>query len=236
VDSVHVIDRVLKVDTPFGPCWHRFSHDGYGQKPDGSPYKDWGVGRAWPLLTGERGHYELSAGRDPKPYIETMERLSGSTGLLDEQVWDTPFHADGKDLFGCATGSARPLAWAHAEYLQLVRSAADGRVFDRIPEVEERYAGSARSNTRIEMWNKEYRTPIVCTGSTLRIFAHKPFRLRFSLDNWATTQDAHATRTELDIAYADVSVPAAQKAPIRFTFFWTEEGKQERCDYSVEVR
>jgi GH15 family glucan-1,4-alpha-glucosidase len=31
VDSVKVIDAVLKVDTPAGPCWHRYNHDGYGQ-------------------------------------------------------------------------------------------------------------------------------------------------------------------------------------------------------------
>ena len=236
LDSLHVIDRLLKVETPFGPCWHRFSRDGYGQKPDGSPYKKWGVGRAWPLLTGERGHYELHAGRDPKPYIQAMERLSGSTGLLDEQVWDEPFFVDGKNLFGCATGSARPLAWAHAEYLQLVRSAADGQVFDRIPEVAERYEASHRQKGPITMWNKEYRTPSIHGGSTLRVFAHHPFRLRYSLDNWTNTQEIRATQTELSIAYADVAVAPEQKAPVRFTFRWTEDGKAERCDYALEVK
>ncbi len=41
---------------------------------------------------------------------------------------------------GRSAGSAQPLVWAHAEYLKLLRSAADGRVFDRISVVEERYA------------------------------------------------------------------------------------------------
>src|ERR1051326_7536867 len=56
-DSVRVVDKILKVDTPFGPCWRRYNHDGYGQRADGSAFNVWGVGRAWPLLTGERGHY-----------------------------------------------------------------------------------------------------------------------------------------------------------------------------------
>ncbi|MGH9856971.1 MAG: glycoside hydrolase family 15 protein, partial [Acidobacteriota bacterium] len=53
-DSLRVVDSILKVDTPFGPCWRRYNYDGYGQKPDGGPYSGWGQGRAWPLLTGER--------------------------------------------------------------------------------------------------------------------------------------------------------------------------------------
>ena len=63
-DSLRVVDAVLKVNTPFGPCWRRYNHDGYGQKKDGGPFQGWGYGHAWPVLTGERGHYELAAARD----------------------------------------------------------------------------------------------------------------------------------------------------------------------------
>ena len=68
-DSLEVVDRMLQVETPYGPCWRRYNHDGYGQRDDGGPFLGWGRGRAWPLLTGERGHYELAAGRDATPYI-----------------------------------------------------------------------------------------------------------------------------------------------------------------------
>ncbi len=40
---------------------------------------------------------------------------------------------------GQPAGSAVPLVWAHAEYLKLLRSAVDGKVFDRIDPVYERY-------------------------------------------------------------------------------------------------
>lgn len=73
VKTVAVYDAILRVDTPFGPVWHRYNHDGYGEKADGSPYDGTGVGRGWPLLTGERGHYEL-AGRP----IRISKRWSGS--------------------------------------------------------------------------------------------------------------------------------------------------------------
>ena len=72
-DSLRVVDAILRVDTPFGPCWRRYNHDGYGQREDGGPYQGWGYGHAWPLLTGERGHYELAAGRDVRPFIRAME-------------------------------------------------------------------------------------------------------------------------------------------------------------------
>src|SRR5579875_3867867 len=62
VDSLKVVDHVLKVETPRGPCWRRYNYDGYGTGPDGSPFTGYGQGRPWPLLVGERAHYELAAG------------------------------------------------------------------------------------------------------------------------------------------------------------------------------
>ncbi len=89
-DSLRVVDAVLKTDFPAGPCWKRYNHDGYGQRDDGGAFVGWGVGRPWPLLTGERGHYELAAGRDSKPYLQAMENFATATRLLPEQVWDRP--------------------------------------------------------------------------------------------------------------------------------------------------
>ena len=68
----------LERDLPQGPCWRRYNHDGYGQKDDGSAFDGTGVGRCWPILTGERGHYELAAGRDPKPFIAAMEKFANA--------------------------------------------------------------------------------------------------------------------------------------------------------------
>ncbi len=59
--------------------------------------------------------------------------------MMPEQVWDEANRpADGLE-FGKPAGSAVPLVWAHAEYLKLLRSAVDGKVFDRIDPVYERY-------------------------------------------------------------------------------------------------
>ena len=235
VDSLRVVDAVLKVDTPAGACWRRFNHDGYGQRDDGSPYKDWGRGRAWPLLTGERGHYALRAGHDVRPYIRAMEGLAGSTGLIPEQVWDQPFCRDGKDYFGRPTGSANPLAWAHAEYIKLIRSAADGRVFDLPSEVEERYARARGRLNRLAMWTPHYPLRFAAAGETLRIYAREAFLLRYSLDNWSTTTDVDATDTELAIHFTDIPLAPSQQAPVRFTFFWKQSGSWQGYDFAVAI-
>ena len=110
-DSLRVVDAVLKVDAPFGPCWRRYNHDGYGQRKDGGPYQGWGYGHAWPVLTGERGHYELAAAREVRPLIRAMEGFATSTQLLPEQVWALPDLPQAHMGLGRPTGGAMPLVW-----------------------------------------------------------------------------------------------------------------------------
>jgi len=131
-DSIEVIDRVLKRDLPQGPGWRRYNHDGYGQKDDGSAFDGAGVGRCWPILTGERGHYELAAGRDPLPFIKSLENFANQGGMITEQLWDADDLRDRSMKRGSATGAAMPLCWSHAEYVSLVRSRHDGVCFDRV--------------------------------------------------------------------------------------------------------
>ena len=129
VNTVKVVDATLKVDTPRGPVWHRYQGDGYGEHADGGPFDGTGVGRAWPLLTGERAHYELAAGRRDvaKQLAHALEALAGESGLLPEQVWDSADIPDRGLFIGHPSGSAMPLVWAHAEYVKLCRSLQEER-------------------------------------------------------------------------------------------------------------
>lgn len=233
-DSLRVIDAVLKVDTPFGPCWRRYNHDGYGQKQDGGPFQGWGYGHAWPVLTGERGHYELAAARDVKPFIRAMEGFATSTKLLPEQVWALPDLPKAHMSFGRPTGGAMPLVWAHAEYLQLVRSATDGQVFGLISEVADRYR-NRRTAPPLEIWKFSRQVRSLPAGGTLRIQAASPFRLHWTCDDWQQAQDADSKSIATGHDYVDIHVPAGQKAPIRFTFFWTAAGHWEGRDFEVLV-
>ncbi len=236
VDSLKVIDAVIKVDTPYGPCWHRYNHDGYGQREDGGPFKSEGKGRAWPLLTGERGHYELAAGRDITPYLQGIEGFATSTGLLSEQVWDEEDRPELGLYLGRPTGAAMPLAWAHSEYIKLLRSRRDGQVFDLIPEVADRYInGGKPQNRKLDIWkfNRQIRT--VKAGSTLRILAIAPFRLRGSNDAWETSTEINSQSSGIGIEFVDWAIESEQQAQIEFTFFWTECDKWEDKTYQVEV-
>ncbi len=235
VDSLKVVDAVLKIDTPFGSCWHRYNHDGYGQRDDGGPFITGGKGRAWPLLTGERGHYELAAGRDPKPFIRAMEGFASDTGLLPEQIWDEADRPEAYLYLGKSTGSAMPLAWAHAEYMMLLRSAKDRRVFEWIPEVAARYQGVRNSHRLLEIWKFNRQVPTVKQGYTLRIQALVPFGLRWSKDDWQTVNDTDSTATVLDIEFVDIPIDSQQTSSIHFTFFWTDSQSWEDRNYQVAV-
>jgi glucoamylase len=234
-DSLKVIDALLKVNTPVGPVWRRYNHDGYGQRQNGGPYIGWGEGRAWPLLTGERAHFELAAGRDVKPFIRAMEGFASPTGLLPEQVWDEADRPEAYMFLGKPTGSAMPLMWAHAEYIKLLRSISDGQVFDLIPEVASRYLGDRKGCQLFEIWKFNRQTRIVKKGFTLRIQVPAAFRLHWSDDEWNSVKDSTSSNPVLGFHLVDIPISKKQRAPIRFTFFWTIASRWEGRDYVVTV-
>lgn len=233
-DSLRVIDAVLKVETPAGPCWRRYNHDGYGQRSEGGPYQGYGQGRRWPLLTGERGHYELAAGRVVAPFIRTMEQLAHGVGLLSEQVWDEADRPEQHLYLGQPTGAVMPLMWAHAEYVKLLRSVVDGQVFDIIRELAARYYSHAECKP-LEVWKPNRQGRTVQSGYTLRVQAPAAFKLHWTRNEWQTIEDTRSIETALGIEFVDIPIHLAQQAPIRFTFFWLATGRWEGRDYAVMV-
>jgi glucoamylase len=233
-DSLRVVDAVLKVETPFGPCWKRYNHDGYGTRADGGPFQGFGQGRPWPLLTGERAHYELAAGRDVMPYVRALESFASKGGMLPEQIWDEPDRRDVRMHLGRPAGAAMPLMWAHAEYIKLLRSMACGEIFDLIPAVAQRYR-TTKERQKWEVWKFNRRPRRIFLGQTLRIQADAPFRLRWTADDWLHLQDTPSESSGLGIHFGDLSTSKEQTAPLRFTFFWTERNQWEGRDYKIDV-
>ncbi len=165
-DSLKLIDRELKVDFDGGPCWRRYEFDGYGPHTDGSAFDGGGYGGCWPLLTGERGHHELAAGRDPLPYLLAMETFANDGGMIPEQIW--PLENTGPLKKGEPSGSAMPLCWAHAEYITLIHSRHVGHPLDRISEAYQRYVENPEDGkTTANFWSLEHRTPVIRTGMRL---------------------------------------------------------------------
>jgi glucoamylase len=125
--------------------------------------------------------------------------------------------------------------WAHAEYIKLLRSVHDHKVFDLIPIVADRYLTGSRSKSRLEIWKPSHQPASVAAGHVLRVQGDEPFRLHFTLNEWQKVADADATSTRLGISYVDVPVPREQTAPIRFTLYFTEAKRWAGQDYLVEV-
>jgi glucoamylase len=144
VRSLAIVDATIRVETPNGPGWYRYNHDGYGEKFYGGPYDGTGIGRLWPIFTGERGEYEIAAGRDATLYIETMMRFANAGGMIPEQVWDRADPSETKFTFGAGTGSATPLAWSMAQFIRLVVCTEQGRVVETPDVVAGRYIRSRR--------------------------------------------------------------------------------------------
>jgi glucoamylase len=148
VNTVHLVDKYLGYTTPNGPFWHRASYDGYGEKSDGSEWEPTPTGsgithgRGWPLLTGERGEYELAAGASAQNDLDTMARAANNQSeLLPEQVWDhQPPSGSGPQFRpGEPTFSASPLAWTHAQFIRLAWSIDNGAPVETPQPVACRY-------------------------------------------------------------------------------------------------
>jgi glucoamylase len=236
VDTVKLIDRQLRVTTPAGPAWHRYSGDGYGESADGSPFAGVGIGRAWPLLSGERGHYELAAGRDPLPYLEAMSAMTGRCGLIPEQVWDTDPIVERQLLPGKPSGSAMPLVWAHAEFVKLVMSRVLGHPGDRPRAVWQRYGGR-RPQPTYAIWMPRFPAEAVDAGQKLHLCLPAPARVRYGIDGWQQIAELATLPSGLGQQVAELPSAALRSGQsLQFTFYWSESSQWEGRDYAVRVR
>lgn len=159
--------------------FHRYPHDNYGESnTDCSGWPANGssrFGRLWPVLSGERGEYELANGRSATVYLQAMADSTNDGYFVPEQIWD-------RSTIGCfgylkPTGSAAPLMWAEGQYLRLAQDMSAGYLTDTPSVVRARYGGqvtgpivgngskcvddaggSTTNGTPIQLWD--------CTGGT----------------------------------------------------------------------
>jgi len=238
LNTIRVIDALLRVQLPQGPCWYRYNGDGYGEHEDGSAFNGTGIGRPWPLLAGERAHYELAAGhpKEAEALLAMMEQCPyGHSRLLPEQVWDAN-DIPAPELFrGKPTGSACPLVWAHAEYVKLRRSLRDGKIFDQPPQTVQRYL-IEKPARRVFGWRFNNKPRSIPRNKTLRIVLLNPGLVHWSVDGWKTAVDTETRHTGFGTYVLDLptaSLPPGAQAG--FTFFWPQENRWEGKDYSVMV-
>lgn len=235
LNTIRVIDAMLKTDTLNGTGWHRYNNDGYGEHQNGNPYDGTGIGRVWPLLSGERGHYEVAAGNieKAKVLLKAMEDFSNN-GLIPEQVWDSDDIPE-KELFkGKHSGSAMPLAWAHSEYIKLSTSIQDKKVFDMPTQTYERYVVK-KTISPYTIWRFNDRCRKISKEKTLRIEVMSEAVIHWTDDNWNTVKDTHTKNTGTGVFIGDIDIRESSADHILFTFFWTGSNKWENQNFSIEI-
>jgi len=237
VNTVKVIDATLRANLPQGYCWYRYNGDGYGEHEDGSPFDGTGIGRPWPLLAGERAHYELAAGRveAAEALLRVMELSTLGGRLIPEQVWDAA-DIPALELYkGKPTGSACPLVWAHSEYIKLRRSLRDGKIFDQPQQSYQRYVVERRHSPNAG-WRFNNKARTIPQGKTLRISLPSPALVHWSFNNWWTTRDTDTVDTGLGLQVADLPSQMLEDGEqIVFTFYWKDEQRWEGVNFRVAV-
>ncbi|MCG6965821.1 MAG: glycoside hydrolase family 15 protein [Chromatiaceae bacterium] len=229
-DSVRLLDALLRVELPQGAGWYRYSGDGYGEHADGAPYDGTGQGRVWPLLVGERGHYELARGADALPYLATMAALSDGAGMLPEQVWDAADLPARQLRRGGPTGSAMPLAWAHAEFVKLACSILERRPVDRPEPLWARYHKHPPT-AGIWYWLPQAPVRTLPAQTRLAVCSVLPVSVAWELD-----QGGHGDTTARDtgLGLYVALLPAFPAASRRVSFRF--DGEASSRTYEIEIQ
>jgi len=237
LNTIKVIDATLKLDLAQGPLWYRYNGDGYGEQADGKPFNGTGVGRPWPLLTGERAHYEIAAGNYSyaEELLHTLENYANETGLLPEQIWDSE-DKPGFELYrGKASGSAMPLVWAHSEYIKLCRSLKAKQIFDMPAQTKERYLVK-QTDSKIFIWNFNNQYRYIPRGKILRIHCLHPATVKWTQDDWKNSQEINTFDSGVGIHYADLLTNELGSGhKIAYTFFWHETQTWENENYNLSI-
>ncbi len=237
LNTILLIDKLLKIDTPSGTTWHRYNDDGYGEQLDGSAFNGTGIGRGWPLLSGERGHYELAKGnpQEATNLLQYMQNFACESSLIPEQVWDSSPIPEFELELGRPSGSAMPLAWAHAEYLKLARSIKDGKIFDLPDQTVQRYLVN-ETESSLRSWRFNHKIKNMEVGKKLRVETLASASVHWTHDGWNTSHDQVCLNSGLGVFYADLDTDKLVPGTIvTFTFYWENADHWEGVDYSVDI-
>jgi glucoamylase len=235
LNTVNVVDTFLKVDTPSGPSYHRYNNDGYGENADGSAFDGSGIGRLWPLLTGERGHYAVCAGESAQPYLEAMVRMTGPGGLIPEQIWDTDAIPERGLYPGKPSGSAMPLVWAHAEFLKLLAAETNRRPVEMLNSVEDRY-GAKVPNAKVWHWRVSSPITLLPKGKAILIERDEPFLLHFGFNGWHRPADQQSTPSHFGMHGVKFDADELDgAAELDFTFYLTDRNEWLGTDFKIPL-
>jgi Membrane-anchored protein predicted to be involved in regulation of amylopullulanase len=135
-----------------------------GTASDGHPWapSNQGTGHVWPVLTDERGEYDVAAGdtATATTLLQTLKNFSSGIGLIPEQDWESsalaasaygtdPTTASIGFQDGQPAGSASPLTWSTASYIRLFADLLAGKVLEQPQNTYNRYVAHQQSQTQL---------------------------------------------------------------------------------------
>lgn len=235
LDSLKDVDNYLRFEHQGRVAFYRYNFDGYGEKEDGSAFDGSGVGRPWPLLTGERAIYEAMAEVTPEEYLDSLESFANDGFMFPEQIWDSGPIPEKRLQKGKGTGSATPLVWAHAEYIKALRTVKDAWGCDLVDEVKARYV-TKRTKLMMAAWKKNKIVSSAQASETVRIICFEPANLLWTSDNWASRNEKQMDPTGLGIWHIDFAPGTfASGSTLSFTFHYPEKGGWEGKNYEITI-
>lgn len=208
--SLPVIDSTISQTINGNQYWYRYNHDGYGETASGANYTGVGVGRLWPILSGERGIYTIAAGGSGDAALTAMMAAANSAGMIPEQIWNNAAPAGFTP--GTPTKSMDPLNWAMGEFITLLVSTATNTIADVPSIVLNRYVTNAYQPVagRVVDFNAAQAHPgkalTIYYDGTLDSQAH--IDLHWGENNWQNIQDVQMVKRSDGFWQATISVPS----------------------------
>ncbi len=236
LNTLKIIDGELMTKTDNGYLWHRYSKDGYGEHANGAPFDGTGIGRGWPLLSGERANYEIASGNMDRAeeLFSSMEKFSNVGGMIPEQVWDSEDIPERGLYKGKPSGSAMPLVWAHAEYVKTAWALENGRPYDQDQNVFERYVTKGTTSHK-EFWSYRNKSKYANNAESIIFILKADCFMRVTKDNWNTFEDVNAKNILNGVYFLELQVKEMQPgSALEFTFFWKESEKWEGNNFTIQ--
>src|SRR5690348_1466414 len=182
-ESLPVVDATIGTTTTSGAGWHRYNGDGYGDRgTDGRPWPPTGqgTGHLWPLLTEERGEYNVSAGQTSAAVtlLNTMRNFGSGVGLIPEQDWElpdlaaSPFGTDPTVASigfqnGHPAGSAAPLTWSAGVYVRLMRDITTNKLLEQPTDTFNRYVAHPQGPTSLTVTSPPNQSAVTVPSVTV---------------------------------------------------------------------
>lgn len=218
--SLPEIDSTIKQIIPGkGEAWFRYNHDGYGETATGADYTGAGIGRLWPIFTGERGHFAIANHHNADNYLATMRAFANHSYMIPEQVWD--LNAPSDYTPGTPTKSMTPLSWSMGEYITLLASNYHAKVMDMPEIVYRRYVANAYKPQ--EGRTVDYNPANVKPGKALTIYYQgdlanaNQVKLHWGYNNWQQVTDKLMVKRNDGFWETTISVPRDGKS-LNFAF------------------